>query len=1391
MTVRSTLMRQSPARLVRWSRRLFRVVALGLLATPAVFPVRPCHAEPAAQVTDADRLRERIRSLTSQKRLSEAIVAAEQMVALQTGRLGPEHEQTGIALWGLGELQRMSGSSEQAIGSFQRAWTVFEEHPGQKAKLLWSALTSLESIHVARRDVARLLPIYERQLELVPTVFGPNSEKLADVLGSLAWAHHDQKHETEAELYFRRAVVAQRRAKGASDPSVAGQLMSLAMFYDDIGRKDGEIFALRTALVIFEQAPKAKPDDYAGCLNKLAMLLVDGSDFEQAEPLFLRAAKQYERLPGPAGVGAAFAWANAALIRERQHDYRGAESLLLQARAKFESTVGPNDPRGALALSHLAALYSARSDYALAEEAYQRLIAIHEHAKDAVPLALAHHDLATMQLNRGQWQPAEVALERAQNVLREAGQLESAHGVKILSSFATYYLKRGELPKARSMAERAESIAEATLQPKDPERGYAAVILAGICKESGDYRRAEALYLRAEQVWRAAGGDDAPELALSHTNLAGLHLQQGNYRQAEQLLLEALEISKKAKDRGRHNALAALNALSALYSEQGEYQRAAPYAEEVLRAWEEAGADLPGTGLAHANLGQIYVGRRDYASARPHLERALAIDEKNSDEQAAAQVLLALAGLRNLSDDWTGAEAAYRDVVERLKPFSSVSAKLATAHALGGIASLRLARRDFGAAEALTRQALEAASVSGPGNPVAVAGALGLAQLLTIKKDFTEAERLLQQTERLLENAAGKEHPALANVLFGKALVQWSRADAAGAFRTMGEGLDIQERQLTRTLSVGSEAQRGLLLSGFDLGGEPAIALHAGAYRSEPAAMRLAMLSILRRKGRLLDTVSNTTRVLRAHLTDADATLLDQLGALRGAIGARAIASSNGGAGSESGAGAIAALVKRADALESQIASRSSLFQAATQPITLERIAAGIAADAALVEIASYRPVDTNAGGVDQMWGKRRYAAYALGPDGSLRYADLGDARAIDDAAAAFRAALSGPGSDAKPAGRALDELVMRPIRGIVGKVRRLFIAPDGALNVVPFAAMVDEHGRYLIEDWRISYLSTGRDLVRPKDIEPRSSAVVIANPAFGGDQEASGDLGEHLDPLAFTEAEGRQVSAALGGSEPWLLAAASKRALMQTKGPWVLHVATHGFFLDDVQAPSTSARGLFRTAAPEKSQNPLLRSGLAFAGANLAGGDGILTSFEASSLDLWGTKLVVLSACDTGMGAIKNGEGVYGLRRAFALAGAESIVMSLWMVDDEGTHDLMKAYYARLARGEGRGDALRNAQLALSRSAKYGDPWHWASFVQYGDAGPLGSPVGGRRAPPGPPPVQASSARLGCGCSTASSGRRRVDLALLSMLGVALLLRRKKRPAGGQRHGRPSLVDG
>jgi CHAT domain-containing protein len=250
-----------------------------------------------------------------------------------------------------------------------------------------------------------------------------------------------------------------------------------------------------------------------------------------------------------------------------------------------------------------------------------------------------------------------------------------------------------------------------------------------------------------------------------------------------------------------------------------------------------------------------------------------------------------------------------------------------------------------------------------------------------------------------------------------------------------------------------------------------------------------------------------------------------------------------------------------------------------------------------------------------------------------------------------------------------------------------------------------------------------------------RGRAVVVADPAFGEPALAApgtvDDSQVFFGPLPGVAAEVRALKGLMPGATFHTRDQATEAAVKQVSGPRILHLATHGFFLQDrlsgtatPAASSSSGTRVGRFAT--YTDNPLLRSGLAFAGANrgLSGADdGLLTALEAVGLDLWGTKLVVLSACDTGVGEVRNGDGVYGLRRAFVLAGAESQMMSLWPVPDRSTSDLMAGYYTRLTNGDSRGDALRAVQLHLLARQPRAHPYYWAGFILSGQWAPLDGP--------------------------------------------------------------------
>ena len=529
-----------------------------------------------------------------------------------------------------------------------------------------------------------------------------------------------------------------------------------------------------------------------------------------------------------------------------------------------------------------------------------------------------------------------------------------------------------------------------------------------------------------------------------------------------------------------------------------------------------------------------------------------------------------------------------------------------------------------------------------------------------------------------------------------------------------------------------------------------AIALHARVMPSSSDALREAFITVLRRKGRAIEAAANNVASVRGHLNMSDRKTLVELDSIRSELANMGTRLPNKIDPKVDPSGFEA----RAQDLESAIASRSAHFRVQSEPVSLEQIQRAIPEGAVLVELVAYRSQNFQTGGR----GEGRYAAYVLRNKGGPQGTDLGEAAGIDNHVSQLRAALRDPTSkDFNRRSRMLDDDVMRPVRKFLGDSRHILISTDGALNLIPFGALVDEEDHYLIEKYSFSYLTSGRDLLRFQEPSPPGrESVIFTDPLFdlaaGAGTKPLRETPEEagprsLDfsrltypPLPATAEEAKQIAAVLPRASVFARADATEGNLKQVKGPTILHIATHGFFLPDRQQESLDNRtlyheqnlpGTFSEFEIETAENPLLRSGLVLAGVKQLhsgiGEDGVFTALEAAGLDLIGTRLVVLSACDTGLGQLLNGEGVDGLRRALFIAGAESQVISLWAVSDTATRDLMVGFYKRLQAGEGRTEALRQAQLTMMASSGRSHPFYWAAFIQSGNWAPVdltGNPV-------------------------------------------------------------------
>jgi len=413
---------------------------------------------------------------------------------------------------------------------------------------------------------------------------------------------------------------------------------------------------------------------------------------------------------------------------------------------------------------------------------------------------------------------------------------------------------------------------------------------------------------------------------------------------------------------------------------------------------------------------------------------------------------------------------------------------------------------------------------------------------------------------------------------------------------------------------------------------------------------------------------------------------------------------------------------------------------------SVEQVIDQVPPEAILFDFLHYRPVD-----VDHLrstnvarYGPDRYLVFVIhGSD--VEYEDLGEAAPLDELVLAHVCELCGeqyivetpshqePSSKTpwQISGRMLGERLLGSLRNTLESVDRIIVSPDSTLNRLPFETLILDAETLLIDRLCVSYLDSPRDLNPP----PHSPKPKPGPPCVVGDPdfEAYGSRNEGgFTALPGTRNEVEAIARMLGIT-PLTREFASATEVKRQKSPRILHIATHGYYFNSDMIQDKHGARLADFVEPDRLsaiatlENPLFRSGLALAGANtwMAGSklshqaeNALFTAADVAEMDLSGTELVVLSACETGLGDAKSGQGVFGLRRTFAIAGAHSLVISLWKVPDTQTRLLMEAFYRHLLAGKGRAEALRDAQFDLR--VTYPHPRDWAAFICVGDIGPL-----------------------------------------------------------------------
>ena len=1068
---------------------------------------------------------------------------------------------------------------------------------------------------------------------------------------------------------------------------------------------------------------------------RLALLEARYADAEAAARTMLADA---ERSPGPESLQAAAVIDALVEALWRGGKVRASETRTLAERAVAIKQAALGDGHSGLAISvtNLANVLRLRGEFAAARPLFERALAILEQAPDAASLELA----------------------------------------RTLTLFAGLVADSGDLSRARTLNERALAIRQRLLPPGSPALADNLNGLGVILERTGDAAAARSHHERALAIREQALGPSHPDVAASLNNLANISIDTGDYAAARALHERALAIREKVLGPHHPDVAASLNNLSITVRDLGDHTAAWWLLERVLSIWETSfGPEHVNIGIAYHNLAALLLDLGDDAGSRLLRERARRARPGSQEAVHLAASLHPIVGL----DPPHAGDIAARNLLQRalaIKEKALGPSHNSVAFTLTSLATInrKLGRVDevkplYERALAIREKAL------GSTHPDVADTLDRLGEFLEETGEYAAARLTYERVLLMTEQVHGPDHPHAGVARQHLAEVLAAAGDEAAGLSMALEAERIGRDHLREIGRALPEREALMYAANRPIGLDIALTLLSRlAPRVETT--RAVLDALIRSRAVVLDEMASRQRSV-AGVADVDVRrLTEALTAKREQL-ARLLVRGPGEPRASYRDDLERARRER-DSAERALAERSLEFRQEQRErhFGYAELVSVLPADSALVAFVRY--TQHPFAGHHSPAPSASYLAFVVRGDAAEAplAIPLGDAATLDADVARWRKQLtavafaSGRGGSSAEAASRREGATLRAktwdrlTRHLEGAAR-VFVVPDGSLHLVNWETLPAGSTRYLIEDAApIHYLSAERDLAPREDVAAGRGLLVVDNPVFESVPTSPGivlrgaapDCGDldwlRFDPLpgAAREADRiveffRRTAVPSSGQvaskpqrdqvEPAVRLTgrgATEAAVKQrARGVRVLHLATHGFFLGSrcasPLATANDSRNRGVATIPNDSGNPLLLAGFALAGANLrqtaASGqeDGILTAEEIAALDLRGVEWAVLSGCDTGVGEIHTGEGVFGLRRAFHIAGAQTVIMSLWRVDDESTRRWMTSLYEqRFVRGAGTIDAVRRATLEQLRGRRQAGqsthPFYWGGFIAAGN---------------------------------------------------------------------------
>ncbi|WP_420905171.1 tetratricopeptide repeat protein [Candidatus Magnetaquiglobus chichijimensis] len=1305
------------------------LLALALLLTPcSVFAADPPAKEAPAK--EAPAKKETAKEAPAKEAPGKKETAKEAPAKKEAAKEAPAKKEA--AKEAPAKKEAAKEAPKDAAVEALRAASEAEARKDPKAVELFVKAAGLSAEAGRQPEVAMANEAIVRLREALPAKY---DEKLASVAGfapekmiaARAWSALNQE---------AAALMARGDANGALER--AGK--SVEMAKSEFGEKHytGLVALRERALLLFQMG--VAPDAAAGLEAAHALgVEILGADHPETLKLLGQQADLHEAVGNMAkalGIRAAVVkgWSEAVgadhpvtldngLALARLHlnvgDVASAHKILTGACPLYEKSLGSNHPRLADCLTLTAATLARKGDLKGALALYDQAAGIHRVALlPTAPSALsARVEAAELIRKDGRFDEARKSLEEVIELAKRdpAGQQAL---LDALGALASVHEDAAEYDKAEPLILEVLKGEEALLGVEHPNLLATRNRLAGVYRRQGRLAEAEQLYAKVLDGYRKIVGTEH-QASINVMNNLGLVLEnEGLFDEAEPLLRAAVMGSKKVAGEDHPETLATLNNLALLHESQGNFEKAEPlYRQAIVSSAKTLGEKHPDSVAFVNNLAYLMMLQQNHKEAGPLFEKVLA----QWSELYGEGHQKTLKAMNNLA---------------RVK------------HKLG-------AREE---AEALFKKTLAKRQESlGPRHMDVVRSMRDLGALYLDMGRLKEAEELLRGALQLGEEVLGKQHPYTFEALNALADVLEAKKDEPSlkeAFTVRREGFDRRTEFLNRMLwATGDNAREGYIrLHREELNTFLNLVTRQDAKVGGKELMDIGM----QRKGMLLKVTAEMRQVVQLSKNAQ----LDAIGRRLTAARKKLAALTLSGPTPEtrdSHLKTLHELEDTVDRLQLELGRASKRFRRSVDAVTVDKLVAHLPEDAVLVDFLIYG---------DQ--GKSRLVAGVLRREKEGPVFDMipyhSDMETMQKAIVAYRTSIQEEGIEDEElikAGQETYDLIWAPLKKALGGREKVYVVPDGMLNILPFNALADEDGNWLAKTLDLHILTSSRDLIPSEIPAAKGGLLILAGPDYNSDKvvereviaeiagkrsAASGEVKEgmrafssgmrglHFDPLPGAEKEGKLIISQAKGvdekreSRIYLQNDAQEKVVQSIEEPpEMLHVATHGFFLkpdDSLRKRLLKMQRGGEVPLPPPGDNPLLRSGLAFAGINGNAtylgeidtrNDGVLTALEVLGLDLTGTRLTVLSACETGLGEIHEGEGVYGLRRAFQEAGSEAVIASLWEVSDAGTQALMTGLYKRMLQGMSAHDALRESRLEMINSQEWSYPYVWSAFMLVG----------------------------------------------------------------------------